>query len=126
MNATTESQSSAGNIVKWVIVFALLGSSIASFYMLENESVLIKVPATLALIVLAAFVAFKTDEGDRFAVFAKESRTEVRKVVWPTRQEATRSTGIVILVTIVVAFMLWLIDTVLFKVVGLITGLEIN
>lgn len=126
MNATTESQSSAGNIVKWVIVFALLGSSIASFYMLENESVLIKVPATLALIVIAAFVAFKTDEGDRFAVFAKESRTEVRKVVWPTRQEATRSTGIVILVTIVVAFMLWLIDTVLFKVVGLITGLEIN
>jgi len=126
MNATTESQSSAGNIFKWVIVFALLGSSVAGFYMLENESVLVRVPATLALIVIAAFVAFKTDEGDRFAVFAKESRTEVRKVVWPTRQEATRSTGIVILVTIIVAFMLWLIDTVLFKVVGFITGLEIS
>jgi preprotein translocase subunit SecE len=57
--------------------------------------------------------------------FAKESRTEVRKVVWPSRQEATQTTLIVVVATVIVALILWGLDGILVRVVGFLTGLEI-
>lgn len=45
----------------------------------------------------------------RFKFFG-ETISELRKVVWPTRQEATYLTTIVIVATLAVAFILWLLD----------------
>jgi len=55
--------------------------------------------------------------------FAKESRTEVRKVVWPTRQEANQTTLIVLAATLVMALILWGLDGIIVRVVGFITGI---
>ena len=66
-----------------------------------------------------------TEKGRTFIAFAKEARIEVRKVIWPTRQEATHTTFIVIIATVIMALILWGLDGILFRAVGFLTGLEI-
>jgi preprotein translocase subunit SecE len=67
----------------------------------------------------------QTEKGSNALLFAKEARTEVRKVVWPTRQEAIQTTGIVLVVTVLMSLLLWGLDSVLFWLVGLVTGLQV-
>ncbi len=64
-----------------------------------------------------------TEKGSTFLSFAKESRTEVRKVVWPTRQEANQTTLIVLAATLIMALILWGLDGIIVRVVGFITGI---
>ena len=61
-------------------------------------------------------------KGKEALSFAREAHIEVRKVVWPTRQEALNTTFIVLAATAVVAVILWGFDWVLLRVVNLITG----
>ena len=70
-------------------------------------------------------IAAVTEKGRTFLAFAKEARIEVRKVVWPTRQETTHTTLIVMVATVIMALILWGLDGILFRAVGFLTGLEI-
>jgi preprotein translocase, SecE subunit, bacterial len=60
--------------------------------------ILYRVLALLAIAAVAAFVGLQTVKGKSFFVLVKEARTEIRKVVWPTRQETTQTTLIVVAV----------------------------
>ncbi len=70
-----------------------------------------KAASIVVLVGLAAFIAAKTNKGSAFIEFAKEARTEVRKVVWPTRQETMQTTIIVMVATLIVALLLWGLDS---------------
>jgi preprotein translocase subunit SecE len=125
MNAKVESESSGAlDNVKWVLIFAVLAGSIVANNMFSEMSVLIRAGAFVVAVAVALFLASQTDKGRTFLVFAKESRTEVRKVVWPNRQEATHTTMIIGAVTVVMAFMMWILDMGLMAAVGMVTGLE--
>ena len=76
-------------------------------------------------VLIAGLVAMQTVKGRTAVIFAKEARTEVRKVVWPTRQEAIQTTGIVLFVTLLMSILLYFLDSILFWVVGLVTGLQV-
>ena len=65
----------------------------------------------MALAVAAVFVAMQTAKGVAIADVVRGSLVELRKVVWPTRQETNQTTLIVIAVVIVMAIILWLLDT---------------
>ena len=54
----------------------------------------------------------------------KEAQLEVRKVVWPTRQETVRMTLIVVLMVVTVAAFLWVLDAGLSWLVQWLTGQE--
>jgi len=126
MNASTENQPSGSlDIVKWGIVFLLLAASIGGNYIYGEESVLIRAVAIVAAVAIAGLIAMQTEKGRTAVTFAKEARTETRKVVWPTRQEAVQTTGIVLVVTLLMSFLLWGLDSILFWVVGLITGMQV-
>ncbi|MGJ8694388.1 MAG: preprotein translocase subunit SecE [Thalassotalea sp.] len=125
MNASTESQpSSSFDSVKWIITFVLLGGAVFGNYYFANESVLIRAVAVLAAVIVAGLVSAQTEKGKNTILFAKEARTEVRKVVWPTRQETIQTTFIVLVATLIMALILWGLDTFLFWAVGLVTGLQ--
>ena len=125
MNAKVESESSGAlDNVKWVLIFAVLAGSIVANNMFSEMSVLIRAGAFVVAVAVALFLASQTDKGRTFLVFAKESRTEVRKVVWPNRQEATHTTMIIGAVTVVMAIMMWILDMGLMAAVGMVTGLE--
>ncbi|AWL10923.1 Protein translocase subunit SecE [Saliniradius amylolyticus] len=125
MSANTENTASAMDSVKWVLVFALLIACVAGNTMYGEMSVLVRALAIVAAVVVAGLIAASTQKGSDFIAFAKESRTEVRKVVWPTRQEATQTTLIVLAATIIMALILWGLDGILVRLVGFVTGLGI-
>jgi preprotein translocase subunit SecE len=104
------------------VVFALLAAAVVGNYLYSDVSVVLRSSAVVALVVIAGIFAALTAKGKSVVTFARESRMEVRKVVWPTRQEATQTTFIVLAVTIVMALALWGIDGVMVRLVRLVTG----
>ena len=86
---------------------------------------LTKVLITLVLFGVAGTVFIKSNQGDRFLHFLKETRIELRKVVWPTRQETIKTTGIIMIAVIIVAIFLWIIDAFFTWGVGSISLLNI-
>jgi preprotein translocase subunit SecE len=89
-----------------------------------NTSFFSKVQCGSAFFV-AGLIAVQTEKGRTALNFAKEARVETRKVVWPTRQEAIQTTGIVIVATLIMSLILWGLDSLLFELVGFITGLKV-
>lgn len=74
--------------------------------------------AALALVSLFLY----TTLGQRFWIFAQASRAELRKIVWPTREETVRTTLIVIAMVVVAGLFLWGIDTLLLWAVAFLTA----
>jgi len=126
MNASTESQPSGSlDFLKWSIVLLLLAAAVAGNYIYGEQSVLIRAVAVVVAIAIAGIIAMQTEKGRTAVTFAKESKTEIRKVVWPTRQEAVQTTGIVLVATVIMSILMWGLDSVLFWLVGFITGLQV-
>lgn len=124
MNAVTETPKSGLDLVKWLVVIAILGALIGVNYAFEL-SALPRAGALVVAIALAGFVAAQTTKGRVFLVFAKEAKLEVRKVVWPTRQETNMTTMIIGIVTLIMGLLLWILDAGLLKIVSFLTGLGV-
>lgn len=124
MSANTESQSNPMDALKWVIVIALLAAAVVGNYVYGDVMIVFRALGVVLLVVLAGIIASRTTKGQTFVNFAKESRTEVRKVVWPNRKEATHTTAIVLIATVIVALILWGLDGILVRVVGMATGIS--
>jgi preprotein translocase subunit SecE len=127
MNATnTENQSGSMDLLKWIVVIGLLTGAVVGNYMYGEISVLYRALGVVAAIGVALAIAAQTEKGREAVAFAKESRLEIRKVVWPTRKEATNTTLIVLAATGVMALVLWGMDGVLVRIVGYITGIKVD
>ncbi|AZL85948.1 preprotein translocase subunit SecE [Aliivibrio salmonicida] len=121
-NTETTETSGAVDTIKWLLVLVLLSAAVIGNYLLADLSVVIRAAGVVALIAAAGGIAAFTAKGQTAIEFARESRMEVRKVVWPTRQETTQTTFIVLAVCIVMALILWGIDGIMVRLIGLITG----
>lgn len=60
-----------------------------------------------------AIIALTTQRGRSFASFMHDARTEVRKMVWPTRIETIQTTIVVFIVVVLLSLFLWGIDRIL-------------
>ena len=125
MSANTEAQGSGRGLeaMKWVVVVALLLVAIVGNY-LYRDMLPLRALAVVILIAAAGGVALLTTKGKATVAFAREARTEVRKVIWPTRQETLHTTLIVAAVTAVMSLILWGLDGILVRLVSFITGLR--
>ena len=101
------------DIVKLVIAGALLAAGIAGYYLLSEQPLILRVLAVIGGAVAAGAVAWFTAPGKDFAVFARESIVEVKKVVWPTRKETVQTTAAVFAFVVVMAVYLWVSDKTL-------------
>ena len=125
MTSNTENQGKALETVKWVLVAIILIGTVIGNNIFNEESVLIRAVAVIIAAVIAGGIALQTSKGRNALEFASESRTEVRKVVWPTRQEAIQTTLIVLVVTAIMALVLWGLDGILVRVVAFITDVKV-
>lgn len=123
MTEKTENTSNPLDLMKWVLIFALLAGLVAANHMFGDQSVLIRAVVAVVVVGIAGFIAAKTNKGSTFLTFAKDSRMEVRKVIWPTRQEANQTTIIVMAATLIMALILWGLDGIIVRLVGFITGI---
>ena len=108
--------------IKWSGAAVLLGIAIVAFHYYADHSLLLRVVALLVVVGVATGVALQTEKGRIAWNFVRESRTEVRKVVWPTRKETMQTTGIVVVMVGLVAMILWGLDTFLAWMVRLFLG----
>ncbi|CAO95195.1 preprotein translocase subunit SecE [Erwinia tasmaniensis] len=126
MSANTEAQGNGRGleILKWVGVVVLLVAAIAGNSWYRDVTLPLRALAVVVLMAAAAGLALLTVKGKATLAFAREARTEVRKVVWPTRQETLHTTLIVAAVTAVMSLILWGLDGILVRLVSFITGLR--
>ena len=123
MTATTETSSSGVlNWFKWLVVLALVGAGIYGNWFFRDESLLYRVGALIVVAIVAALVAVTTTQGAATWSLMKESRAEIRRVVWPTRAETNQTTLVVLGLVILFAFILWGLDSALSFVVSRVIG----
>jgi len=114
---------SAGDIVKYALAVALLVGGVFAFYWFDGQwPSVARVGAVIAGVVGGVAVFMATAKGRETREFLVESRFELRKVVWPTRQEAMRMTWVVVIVVIIIALLLAGFDTVIQWLVKLFLG----
>ena len=121
--APAKNTASGGDIVKYVIAGLLVVAGVAAFYWFQGEwATWMRVGAVIAGLVLGAVVFMTSSKGPELREFFRETRFELRKVVWPTRQETTQTTLIVVAVVLVMALLLCGLDSLLGWLVSLIVG----
>ena len=108
--------------LKWVVVLALVAGGIFGNSYYGDQPILYRVLALVAAAMVAGWIASLTERGGAFLTLVKGSRTEIRKVVWPTRQETTQTTLIVFVFVIITGLILWGLDSVLGWLASLILG----
>lgn len=96
--------------LKFALALALLAAGVVGFYLLSEQPLVLRVLSVLVGLGAGVAVASISEPGRRFIGFARESITETKKVVWPSRKEATQTTGLVFAFVIVMAIFLWLTD----------------
>jgi preprotein translocase subunit SecE len=114
MNAKTEEITSVADIVKWIVIPLMVVSGIVAFYYFAEVVLLYRVIALVAVIGISVAIALTTNKGRSVWAFVLESKQELKRVVWPTRDEAVRTTLLVFLMVFIVGLLLWLLDMVLF------------
>ncbi len=119
---SVETTASRFDTVKWLIVFALVAVAVVGNSYYADESLLYRVLGIVAISAVAGLIALQTAKGAAFWALVKGSRTEIRKVVWPTRQETVQTTMIVVLFVLVVALILWGLNSFLGWLVSLAIG----
>ncbi len=77
----------------------------------------------LVWLVVSLSLAFFTDKGKQIVAFANDAITELKKVIWPTRQETVQTTSIVMLMVGLTGFVLWGVDSMMMWAIGKITHL---
>ena len=122
MNAKAEVEGAGLDTVKLAAAAILLIGGIYAFYYFAAYSALLRVIALLAVGGGAVAIALQTQPGRNLWQFISAARMEVRKVVWPTRQETLQTTLVVIVMVLILAIVLWLFDLALMAILQALTG----
>lgn len=122
MIAREESRRSVADTVKLVLSIVLLLCGTVGFYYFANYLLIYRVLGLLGLVLVSVVIILTTVSGRNFLHFLNDARVEVRKVVWPTRQETLQATLVVVALVFLVGLILWLLDMGLFWCVSVLTG----
>lgn len=122
MSEKTESMDTKLDWLKWAVVAVIVAAAVYANSYFAAESLLLRTIGLLIVAGIAGWVAAQTAKGSSFVTLCLEARTEIRKVVWPTRQETTQTTIVVLIVIFILAIILWLLDWGLNSAVSGIIG----
>ncbi|MES9944104.1 MAG: preprotein translocase subunit SecE [Candidatus Thiodiazotropha sp.] len=122
MNSKSQVEASSLDTVKLLLAVGIIVGGIYGFYYLDDYSQLLRVLGLLALVGVSSFVAYQTAVGRTVWDFATSSKVEVRKVVWPSRQETMQTTLIVFVMVLIMGIVLWLFDMMLGAILKALTG----
>lgn len=122
MNTQVEASASVFDVVKQVFSVIFVVAGVAAFYYFSEIPLLYRVLGLVLVVLVVVGVALTTDMGRNVWSFILESKLEVRKVIWPTREETFRTTLLVFAMVFIVGLILWLLDMFLFWGVRFLTG----
>jgi preprotein translocase subunit SecE len=114
MNATSEtSESGMLDIIKLLVAAAALLGGLYGYYYYLELSLPLRVLMVLGGLAIGIGIAMTSAQGQRLRSFIHGSRVEIRKVVWPTKQETTQTAIAVFIFTMVMALFFWGLDSLL-------------
>ena len=129
MNTNVETESPVLDIIKKIFSALIVIAAVSAFYYfsVDHDSIkeirlLFRVLGLVAVIVAVVALMSTTNTGKFVLSFIIESKQEVRKVIWPTRDETMRTTLLVFAMVFIVGLLLWVLDMFLFWGVRLLTG----
>ncbi len=122
MNTKAAIEQSSWDTAKLAVALLVLVGSLVGFYYFSDVSKLVRVLGMLAAVGAAVGIVLQTAKGRQIVGFLRDAQIEVRKVVWPTRQETTQVTVIVIIVVIIFAIVLWILDLLLGGLIQTVIG----
>ncbi len=122
MDAKVDSKPTLMDTVLLLLAVAILVGSIFAYYYYSNESALLRSIGVLVAFIVAVWVAFQSAQGRTLWAFIQGSRAELRRVVWPTREETIQTTLIVLVFALIMATFFWLLDVFLLWFTRWITG----
>ena len=122
MEAKLDSKPTILDTALLLLSIAILVGAIFAYYYYADESVLLRTLGVLVAFALAIWVALQSAQGKTLWAFIQGARVELRKVVWPTREEAVQTTIIVLVFALIMGTFFWLLDVLLLWFTRFITG----
>jgi len=110
------------DVIKLSLALLIVLADLVCFYFFDDYSLLLRVIALLAGVVVSIAIALQTAKGKEIWSYFHDAQIEVRKVVWPTKQETIQTTLIVVVMVIIVAIILMLLDKFLGWSISLLMG----
>ena len=110
------------NTLKWAVVITLMVFGTLGNYYYTDQSLLVRSVCLLGVTLTSFVIALQTTHGKQFWCFVKDSRSEIKRVVWPTRPETLQITTIVLLMVTILGLILWGVDSILLRAIGWLTG----
>jgi preprotein translocase subunit SecE len=108
--------------LRWLAAISLVVAGVGGNWYFQSESVLLRVAVLLAMIGLSVFIIWNSRKGQEIVALLRESRSEVRRVVWPTNQETNQTTLIVLVIVLIFSLILWGLDSLLGWIISSIIG----
>ena len=99
------------NYIRWFLGIAVIGLAVYGNSYFSQEALLYRVLGVIFVSSIGIFILSTTEEGTESLKIILESRSEIRRVVWPTRTETTQTTLIVLVAITIAALMLWGLDS---------------
>jgi len=123
MKSKADTGNPAVDTVKLLFAIAVFAAGVVAFYYYGDQPLLYRAVGIVVVGAAALALGMTTTKGRDTWAFMREARIELRKVVWPTRQETIQTTLIVIVMVIIVALILWVLDAVFVRVLNALLGL---
>jgi preprotein translocase subunit SecE len=108
--------------VKLAVAILIVVAGIAGYYVLANQPTWMRWLPVIGSLALAAVVAGFSWYGHHFRQFVESARVELRKIVWPTRQETMQMTLVVFVFVTVAGLFFWGLDLILAWATKQLTG----
>jgi len=124
MVTTKETETSAGPLDAVLLALAslIVVASLVAYYYFDATPVVVRALGILVALGVGAALLYRTHLGQFLWQFIQGSRGEIRKVVWPTRQETTNTTLVVFAFLLIMGFFFWILDFALLSITRAITG----
>jgi preprotein translocase subunit SecE len=105
-----------------IISIGVLITGMILFYYFNDIRLFYRVLGMISILILSGFIGYQSDFGKLVYSYITDSKVELKKVTWPTKQETTQTTLGVIVVVIIVGILLWLFDMLLSWAIGTLYG----
>jgi preprotein translocase subunit SecE len=105
-----------------IAAIGVLVAGMILFYYFSDIRLFYRVVGMIAVLILSGYIGYQSDFGKLVYSYVTDSKIELKKVTWPTKQETTQTTLGVIFVVIVVGILLWLFDMLLGWAIGTLYG----
>ena len=121
MEGTKTTSSSKKDLFFWIVIVILVIAGIFANAYFKELAWALRFSSWILLIGVVIGLAILTSQGKKLWIFMKNAQIELRKVVWPSREETIKTTAIVAALVFTMSIILWVVDSSLLKLVGWFT-----